>query len=342
MRAPAPELPIPCVFHAHDVRAPAAENGFGGSATAFTMEEYGTHGSIIDTTKPFRVHAFFATGARGELANIEMTLHQVEPALQELRFSLAESQSHHADAGASQWYLNQIAEALGYEGLTTVLAYRSAESMAALDSPPCTYYAHDRGDEQDDCGQVVRFADLAITSGMAVPAPPPPSPVRVFSEQEQSLWDWIEAHAALQPRLPPSAPPLPPPQPQRPPPLPPLHPLSPRPPWSRDHLAPSPPPPPAPSLHRPANWRPSNLVLAGLTLCGGLLWLLARHSRHRRARAGRERASRTEDDFPPATELGPTSMAITLRAAEADEDFLPATELGPISTAITLRAEAEN
>ena len=194
-----------------------AENGLGGTSTAFGTKDYGPHGGVIDTTNPFRVHAYFKPGASGALTNLEVRLHQTVSASRELRFTVADSPSHHANAGTAQWYVNQIAESMGYEGMTPVLEYRSAESMAKFDSPPCKYYTTDAGDEQDECGELTRFTDMAVTTGVVTsPLAPPPSPPRY----EEKLWDFITSNALHQPRPPPNVPPSPLPHP---PPSPPRH-----------------------------------------------------------------------------------------------------------------------
>ena len=272
-------------------------NGLGGSSGAFGDDAYGPHGTVIDTTKPFRVHAHFVLGAAGGLANIKMTLQQNGAVLpQELEFLVADSFSHHADAGASQGYMNQVAEALGSRGLTPVLEYRSAESMATLDSPPCQYYEHSRGDEQDDCGDIVRFADMSVSSAPSPPLPMhPPAPLSDADKRFGRLFDEVMRHHSEQPPAAPSPAPLPPRAPlppPRPPPPPPI------PQWPIQGL-PFPPPPQQPSLQ--TGWRPNNVLLAVFTLCGIVVWLLARHSR---GKAGRKTASKSVDDeLPVAVDL---------------------------------------
>ena len=268
-----------------------AGNGLGGSSSAFGSEEYGPHGTVIDTLKPFRMHAQFLLGVADGLGNVEITLQQggATPP-QELTFLVADSSSHHSDAGASQGYMNQVAEAFGNRGLTPVLEYRSAESMATLDSPPCHYYEHNRGDEQDDCGEIVRFADMSISSA---PSPPPPPAAQSDAEREfNRLFDSVVRHHSEQPPTSPwPTPPPPVPPPRRPPP-------PPIPQWPIQGL-PFPPPPHPPSL--PTGWRPNDVLLALLTLCGIVVWLLARHSR---GRAGKQARSSTDTHaLPGAVDL---------------------------------------
>ena len=226
--------------------------------------------------KPFRIHAHFLLGAADGLGNIEITLEQggADPQ-QELTFLVADSSSHHSDASASQGYMNRIAEAFGSRGLTPVLEYRSAESMATLDSPPCHYYEHNRGDEQDDCGEIVRFADMSISS-----APSPPSPAAQSDAEREfnRLFDSVVRQDSEQPPTSPGpAPPPPAPPPRRPPP-------PPIPQWPIQELS-SPPPPQPPSLR--TGWRPKDVLLVLLSLCGIVVWLLARHSRGKAAKSAR-------------------------------------------------------
>ena len=301
-----PTLTItPCASLSRLARAShCAGNGLGGSSSAWGgseagggSEAYGPHGTVIDTTKPFRMHAHFLMGTEDGLGNIEITLQQGGAALpQELTFLVADSSSHHSDAGASQGYINQVAEALGSRGLTPVLEYRSAESMSTLDSPPCHYYAHNRGDEQDDCGEIVRFADISISSA---PSPPPPPAAQSDAEREfNRLFDSIVRHHSEQPPTSPGpAPPPPLPPPRRPPP-------PPIPQWPIQGL-PLPPPPQPPAL--PRGWRPNDVLLALLTLCGIVVWLLTRHSRGRAGNvAGKKARSSADHDvdaLPGAVDL---------------------------------------
>jgi hypothetical protein len=278
-----------------------AGNGLGGILSAFGSEEYGPHGTVIDTLKPFRMHAHFLLGAADGLGNIEITLQQGGAAPpQELTFLVADSSSHHSDAGASQGYMNQVAEAFGSRGLTPVLEYRSAESMATLDSPPCHYYEHNRGDEQDGCGEIVRFADMSISSA---PSPPPPPAAQSDAAREfNRLFDSVvRRHSEQPPTSPGPTPPPPVPPPRRPPP-------PPIPQWPIQGLS-FPPPPQPPSL--PTGWRPNDMLLALLTLCGIVVWLLVRHSRGRTGK--KARSSADTHALPGAVDLQlqrlPTELA---------------------------------
>ena len=226
--------------HAFKVRVHSAigptglENGLGGHHSAFSADDYGPGGALIDTLRRFRVHALLAAGADNELVDIEMNLEQEG---RRLSFSLVDASSHHADASASRWYLSSAAAALGQAGLTPVLSYRSAESMEALDAPPCVYdHASARGDEQDNCGEVVHFEDLVLPFEALQPPPAPPSPADPppiggdphttmphtisagLNAREQAWWDHLLSTAFPPPPSPPGPPPGRPPYPRPPPP----------------------------------------------------------------------------------------------------------------------------
>lgn len=208
------------------------ENGLGGHHSAFTANEYGPGGTLIDTLKRFRVNAFFVAGADNELVDIQMNLEQ---AGRSLSFSLVEPSSHHADASASRWYLGSVVATLGGAGLTPVLSYRSARSMETLDAPPCVYdHMSAKGDEQDSCGEIVHFDDLVMP--FEAPRPPPASPPPVdpppvrqvphkisagLNAREQAWWDHLLSTAVPPPSPLPSAPGPPPRRPPNPGPPPP-------------------------------------------------------------------------------------------------------------------------
>ena len=56
-------------------RVASPENGLGGKHSAFSADEYGPGRPVIDTLRPFTVHAHFATDG-SELTDIEITLAQ--------------------------------------------------------------------------------------------------------------------------------------------------------------------------------------------------------------------------------------------------------------------------
>ena len=61
------------VHHMFEPEGQAA--GLGGDKHDFTKEAYGPHGTHVDTTKPFRVHAFFDTGATTDrLSNVRIDI----------------------------------------------------------------------------------------------------------------------------------------------------------------------------------------------------------------------------------------------------------------------------
>jgi len=126
-------------------------SGLGGGDGAFTKEQYGPGGSPIDTTQPFRVHVYFAVSNSSSaesaraLAAIEVTLWGA--ASESLTFSLSETR-----------YLQQLTGAVA-SGMTPTFSYWSGWDLGWLDSGPC------RKDDQDSCGDWVKFSDISVTEG---------------------------------------------------------------------------------------------------------------------------------------------------------------------------------
>ena len=124
-------------------------SGLGGGDKAFTEEQYGPGGSVVDTTQPFRVDVHFAKSGTA-LEKIEVTL--TGSAGRSLNFSISEMA-----------YLQQLSDAV-LTGMTPTFSYWSGWDMGWLDSGPC------RKDDQDACGDWVRFSDIQVTEGRSPPA----------------------------------------------------------------------------------------------------------------------------------------------------------------------------
>lgn len=53
-------------------------DGLGGGSTGIAPGEYGRHGTKIQTSRPFRVHAYFGQDLQGEFEYMKVTLEQSE------------------------------------------------------------------------------------------------------------------------------------------------------------------------------------------------------------------------------------------------------------------------
>ena len=213
--------------------------GLGGSfgTDLITPSNYGPGSDVIDTLKPIRVSAYFATasGPGGGLRAIEITLRGDSGT--ELRMNMT-----------NERYARKLHDAVA-AGMTPTVSYWSDAHLGWLQDGVCKGWADVQeavNKQQDECGEHITVSHFEVHDGRHAPPPPPPQ---------------------RPPHIPPS--PLMPPPPQRPPP--PAFPPSP--PWDfrfkyalklggASSQPPGPPPRPGPSS------------LTDGSHAGMLLWLI--------------------------------------------------------------------
>ncbi len=158
------------------------QQGVGGragllthSGWAFSAEEYGPGGTVIDTSLPFRVSAHFEADAAGRLESIEMVLRQPPLEAEDgqagrvLRFPMASAD-----------YVAKMRDEFA-RGLTLTLSYWSAtaKELSWLQGGVCGAAGED---QQLHCADSVRFSGFELRPASPLPdpprppAPPPPSP----------------------------------------------------------------------------------------------------------------------------------------------------------------------
>ena len=184
----------------------AGLGGTAGKKGAIKPDMYGpTEMHTIDSSKPFRVSAYFRTDfnpRHPKLMAIDMTLHSLHSGRQ-IQFTLASSS------------LSSLTKALE-DGMTPTASYWSSDGLGWLEDGVCP-----NGEEQDKCGDHVTISHFEVKcreepcgrqqSKRPPPTPPSspppmPPPVPLPPPLQQAI---IPSPLPLPP--PPSLPPLPPP-----------------------------------------------------------------------------------------------------------------------------------